>query len=255
MTSNEQRIKSTIKSLLKKQGATYAKLAAELGVSLPTIRRLLTSDSLSIERLTKICEFLKITLPELVQISFREQKSTEPLSEETEVFFVKNPELYTILRYLGRGIGVADISRQFNLSSKRIHEYLRKLEALKLIQVQKSEVVRILVRWPAPWRKNGPLFKKFGRDLYWRAVDHFYEKTVQSDGDYNKGFYFFMDSVLLSESTYEEYVLEVRQLKEKYYHLSQIEQKSFPHHQLKVVNVLLGIDQVDILTRAMGAPK
>lgn len=74
MISNEQRIKFTIKGLLKKQGANYEKLADELGVSLPTVRRLLTSDSLSVERLSKICDFLKITFPELIQLSFREQQ-------------------------------------------------------------------------------------------------------------------------------------------------------------------------------------
>lgn len=255
MISNEQRIKFTIKGLLKKQGANYEKLADELGVSLPTVRRLLTSDSLSVERLSKICDFLKITFPELIQLSFREQKETEPLSEELEEFFIKHPDMYTLLRYLGRGIEVSDISKQFNLSPKKVQDYLRKLESLKLIQVQKNSFVRILVRWPAPWRKNGPLFRKFGRNLYWRAVDYFYEKTIQNDGVNNKGFYFFLDSVLLYQTTYEEYVRDVQQLKEKYHHLSQIEQKSFPPNQLKVVNALLGVDQVDLLARVMDAPK
>ena len=256
MIGNEERIKSTIKQLLKKQGANYKKLASELGVSLPTVRRFLTSDSLSIERLSKICDFLKITFPELIQISFHEQKETEPLSEELEEIFVKHPDMYTVLRYLGRGIEIADISKQFNLSPKRVQEYLQKLESLKLIQIQKNNFVHVLIRWPAPWRKNGPLFKKFGRDLYWRAVDHFYEKTIQNDGVYNnKGFYFFLDSVLLSHSTYEEYVRDVRQLKEKYYHLSQIEQKSLQPNELKVINALLGIDQVDLLAKVMASPK
>lgn len=98
MIGNEERIKSTIKQLLKKQGANYKKLASELGVSLPTVRRLLTSDSLSIERLSTICDFLKITFPELIQISFHEQKETEPLSEELEEIFVKHPDMYTVLR-------------------------------------------------------------------------------------------------------------------------------------------------------------
>lgn len=256
MLSEEKRIKQSIKKLLKNQGITYSELADHMGLSLPTIRRSLTSDSISIDRLSKICSFLKITLPELIQISFLDSKETEPLSEENEKHFVKHPDAYTILRYIGKGIKVDDISENFQLSEKRMTSYLDQLESLNLIRVEKNRNVRLLVRWPAPWRTNGPLFKSFSKSLFYRAVDHFHEKTVQkSHSSISEEFYFFLDSILLSKASYKQYILDLKKIKDNYYHLSQVEKNTFSNKELKVVNVLFGIDKVDLLSKVMNRPK
>lgn len=256
MVDPEKRIKQTIKELLKKQGANYSDLAKGLHISLPTVRRILSSESLSIERLIKICDFLKITFDELMQMSLRQTEKPQALSEEQEQFFVKHPATYSFLRLLGRGYTLSQIASQFSLEPKNIKEHLKKLDSLNLIQVQRNETVKILIHWPAPWRLNGPLMRKYGRNIYWRAVDHFYEKSQSSsEGSKNgQSYYFFLDSLFLSDSTYAEYVREISQLKEKYSHLSRIEQKSLPPTKLRVVNALLGIDEVDLLTELMSKP-
>ena len=54
---------TTIKRQLKLQGKTYRDVAAALGLSEASVKRLLTSDTLGVDRLVEISNMLGFTLP------------------------------------------------------------------------------------------------------------------------------------------------------------------------------------------------
>ena len=58
---------TTIKRQLKVQGKTYRDVAAALGLSEASVKRLLTSDSFGGDRLVEISNLLGFTLAELAQ--------------------------------------------------------------------------------------------------------------------------------------------------------------------------------------------
>ena len=51
-----QKIREAIKKLMKKSGYQYLNLAQALQVSLPTVKRIMTRDDISLERLLSICD-------------------------------------------------------------------------------------------------------------------------------------------------------------------------------------------------------
>ncbi len=58
---------ATLKRQLKLQGKTYRDVAAATGLSEPSVKRLFSSGTLSIDRLVEVCSLLGFTLAELAQ--------------------------------------------------------------------------------------------------------------------------------------------------------------------------------------------
>jgi DNA-directed RNA polymerase specialized sigma24 family protein len=65
--SEVSQLLSTIKRQLKLQGKTYRDVAAALQLSEASVKRLLTSDTLGVDRLVEISNMLGFTLAELAQ--------------------------------------------------------------------------------------------------------------------------------------------------------------------------------------------
>lgn len=67
---------ATLKQHLKAAGMTYRDVALALDLSEPSVKRLLASGRLTVERLAQFCELLGLTMAELLQEA---ERSTPPL--------------------------------------------------------------------------------------------------------------------------------------------------------------------------------
>lgn len=254
MTSEEHRIKSIIKSLLKKSGMTYSDLAISLDISLPTVRRILTTESLSIERLVKICDILGTTFTDVIDMTKQPDLELRFLTEEQEIFFCKQPAHYSYLRCLGRGMSTDEIAHEFNLTSKQTDMFTAELEILGLIK-RTGRDWKMLIKWPANFRFPGPLQEKFFSSIGTTFLRHLEIKTLDDKRGYGKDFYYFINPLLLVEDSYRKLVQDISDLQLKYKHISESERKRNHWSKLVRATSLFGVDKIDLLDQVMGSPK
>jgi len=251
LSVEETRIKGVLKGMMKKRGLHHADLAEALGVSVPTVRRFMTKEHLSVERLVKVCEWLGVSFYEVVEMSRTGSPEVNLLSEEQEEFFAAFPRYFTYLRYLGRGLTPAEIETKYSLKPTSTQWYLTELEAHGLIAVNSAGAVRFLVKWPPALRFPGPLQKKFFRATHRKLIDHLEDLSV-SKRQIEDGFYFMIDSVMLKDETYRQYMLEMKALFEKYTSIGRLEAQTSKPGELQVAAAVLGAARMDPLTAAMG---
>src|SRR3546814_4016156 len=84
MAERDQLLRA-LKQVLKLRGMRYSDLARGLGVSEPTVKRMLSTGRIDLARLERICGLLDIDLFELVRVARgarAEREHLEPVQEE-----------------------------------------------------------------------------------------------------------------------------------------------------------------------------
>src|SRR5688572_10293253 len=85
-----------LKRQLRSAGVTYVQVGAALELSEASIKRLMTSGDLSLDRLQVICALCGIDLFDLVQIAERERRSLSQLDEAFEAELVADEKLLLV---------------------------------------------------------------------------------------------------------------------------------------------------------------
>lgn len=130
-----QRIKEAIKELLKKKGLTYENLAEELECSVPTIKRILGPEELSLNRLLQLCEILDVTLSDLEVMTKSLKEEAPHFTPEQEEFLAKNKNFFAYLMQIYSGETPKAIAQKHGLTDRSTDKYLIGLEKKELIHV------------------------------------------------------------------------------------------------------------------------
>jgi len=107
----------SIRAHLKARGYTYRQLGGAIGVSEPTVKRILSTNDCTIERLEEICQFLNIELAQLVKSTPKKRKLIEQLTRKQETV------LGACLRFCVNGLMAGDcrdLQRKRNDRKQRI---------------------------------------------------------------------------------------------------------------------------------------
>lgn len=254
MLSEEKQIKTTIKKLMKKKGLDQKALAQRLHVSLPTVRRVLTKERLTIDRLAAICRILEIGLNELMAIAITHDKQPTFIDQKQEEFFAKNPHYYLYLRYLARGMTPQEVQQEFKLSKDSTRKYVTKLETLGLIKMKDNKAI-LLIQWPHSFRFPGPMQKLFLQPAGRAMVDHLAEQSVNNQPGWSSEFFYFVNSLRLSPQNYKKCVSEYAELVKKYNHISSVDVETLNWRQLVTAASITGIDRIDFFERIAGPLK
>lgn len=155
-----QKIKSVIKDLLKKKGIKYEDLAEEMECSVPTIKRILGPEELTLNRLLQLCEILNVELADLEVLTKDVSKKAETFTAAQEDFLVKNPHFFAYLMKLLSGETPKQIAELNGLTQKSTDKYLIGLEKNELIRVTGGQKVKpIFTSSPTLGDRLGALFK------------------------------------------------------------------------------------------------
>ena len=93
-------ILAALKPLLKARGITYKALGAELGLSEPSIKRMLSGHTMTLARLNRILEVLGTDLFELARLAQRERTLPRELTLQQEEALAKDARLLTVFHLL-----------------------------------------------------------------------------------------------------------------------------------------------------------
>ena len=124
-----------VKEQLKHSGITYRDLAKALGMSEAGIKKVLSKDDLSLKRLLSICEVLKISFGDLVDESEALSQKVSRFTDEQIEFFVEILSYFNFyMQTAYEQKTVQQIQVESKISARSVNKYLKKLEALSLIE-------------------------------------------------------------------------------------------------------------------------
>lgn len=167
-----------LKQSLKNQQKTYHDLAVGLGVSEVTIKRIFMERDCKWRRLVDICDFLNLSISEVLAEMDQRPEQKLYLSLAVEQAMADDPNLYSVFILLREKMSLAEIAAQYNISENQLFKYAYKLEKLRIVEVHPGNEIRFLVKGILHLREQGPLQKliwdvhlQFVRDCFQRREE------------------------------------------------------------------------------------
>lgn len=155
-----------IKIQIRNQGLTVERFAQEMSVPLPTLKRWLRGEGVSLASWVRMLDSLGLTLSDVASTvsepTFKQFEYT--VSQEKEL--AKVPGLIAFFQELLTGKDADLIAQKHKLSSRSVAFYLRRLAAIDLIIWGEDRNIKIKTRGEPQWRKNGELAKAFRNKVF-----------------------------------------------------------------------------------------
>ena len=152
---------STLKQRLKAAGMTYRDVAQALDLSEPSVKRLLASGRLTVERLAQFCELLGLTMAELLQEAERSTPRLQTLTREQEAQLVSNEKLLLVAVCALNHWSLEDIVSAYCVSKAECIKHLLVLERMGLADLKPGNRIRLLVARDFDWLPDGPIRRFF----------------------------------------------------------------------------------------------
>lgn len=162
------RIIDTLKRQLKVRDITYKGLAERLDLSESAVKHMFSTGNFSLRRLDDVCAVLELDFGDLVDISESHEQKIEQLSDENEREIVDDISLLLVTYCLINYWTFDEIITRYRISPEAGLKYLRRLDRMRVIELQPGDRVRLLVANNFSWRKNG-------------AIERFFRSRVQSE--------------------------------------------------------------------------
>ena len=217
------KVKEALKYLLKKNSKTYQDLSEELDVSLSTVKRMLTAESLSIEKLGKILSWLNVNLSDLQLIIDSLSSKRVMFTEKQEQFLSKDIRYYNYLDKIIQGMTPDQIKQKYNLSDKKNQKYLIDLENQGLIYVTNNGEVKS--KYLTTWSHHGPIKKHLVKKVNERMNGYFLNKQLSNEFD-ETTFKLGYNIIWMPQNTYMKFIEELEKVRVKYMAHADMERKA-----------------------------
>lgn len=159
------KLSQQLRASLKELNLTHEQFARRLGVSLPTARRWLKGEGISLSDWGRVLETLGLDLEEFVRKAGVPSKRQFTYTEAQEAALANTPGLLAYLDLLLAGKTAGQIAKAHSLKAADSTYYLAKLEKLELIEWLPGDRVKVLVEGEPRWNPGGPLAKKFREQI------------------------------------------------------------------------------------------
>ncbi|MNK11911.1 hypothetical protein D3C87_299620 [compost metagenome] len=149
-----------LKRSLKAKNILYRDLAKALNLSESSVKRILSSKSLSLDRLEEICRVADLSFSEVVRSANLEDGQTQVvLSYDQEEALAENARLLHYYMMLYEGKTPQKIEREYSISSAEAKKFLFQLDRLNLIELHPRDKVKFRRQGFVRFRRDGPVGK------------------------------------------------------------------------------------------------
>jgi hypothetical protein len=210
--SEVSQLLTTIKRQLKLQGKTYRDVAASLQLSEASVKRLLTSDTLGVDRLVEISNMLGFTLAELAQEAAVTETRLRTLTATQEKELVSDTRLLLVAVCALNHWTMQDMLAVYKLSEAECLQKLLHLDRLHLIALMPGNRIRLNVARDFDWLPEGPIRRYFRTEGLNDFLDSGFDRPEQSLA-FTHG--------MLTESALARMQAELRQLRARFAELHQ----------------------------------
>jgi transcriptional regulator with XRE-family HTH domain len=159
--TESQRITQALKRLLKKKGLTYRRIAQSMSVSEPTVKRMFSRESFTLDRVLQLTSLLGITLSDLALEAEQSGPSIRTLTEAQEKELVSDRQLLLVAICVLNGWRAGEIVETYRISMPECVRKLVRLDKLGLITLQPGNRVRLNIARDFDWIRQGPIQRFF----------------------------------------------------------------------------------------------
>lgn len=151
---------AALKRSLKAKNILYRDLAKALNLSESSVKRILSSKSLSLERLEEICRVADLSFSEVVEAAnLEDSQQTTFLSDEQEEALAENARLLHYYMMLYEGKTPQKIEREYVINTTESKKFLFQLDRLNLIELHPRDKVKVRRHGFIRFRRDGPVGK------------------------------------------------------------------------------------------------
>ena len=165
------RLVEALKVCLRARGMTYAALAKKLGVSEPTVKRMFSRGSFTLDRIERILEAIELDLQELARLAREGSPAPAELTNDQEAALARDERLFSVFWLIQNQWSFAEILAAFTITRAELTAAYARLERLKLIRWGPRDRARLLVRRDFRWRDGGPVKKTYGQRVMSEFLD------------------------------------------------------------------------------------
>ena len=205
-------IVESLKKVLKARGMTYADLARALKLSTPTVKRLFSERSFTLERLEEILRVLETDFYEVARMSRGANGAKGELSIEQEAALARDPRLFSIFWLITNEWRFDEIVAEFRISAAQLTGFYARLDRLRLIDWRPGNQARLRAPKHYVWRRGGPLRKAYGL----KVINEFMRSRFDSpvDAFHFEALELSSESALVVKRRLERLAAEINQLVE-----------------------------------------
>lgn len=176
-----ERIIESLKTHLKLRGLSYRDLAQAWGLSESSVKRIMSSPEVSLERIESACRLMDLPMGDFFkQINFEKEAGLVYLTHEQEMRLSKDPEALHYFLLLNEGRTPSEITREYSVSSEKSIRILNLLDKWQLIELHPQNRIKRKVLGNLRFRKNGPL----GKHLEAIVRSEFLQSTFEKEDEY-----------------------------------------------------------------------
>lgn len=170
---------ATLKRLLKARGLTYRDVAAGLGLSETSVKRLFSSERFTVERLERLAGLLGYSLSELMAEVGSRVERLQALTVDQESRLVRDDRLMLVAVCAFNHWGVDDIVATYRLTRAECLKHLLVLDRMGLLALLPGDRIRLKVARDFDWLPDGPIRRHF----IVRNLADYVDSRFDGDGD------------------------------------------------------------------------
>ena len=153
----QQQIFAVLKQQLHAQGKTYADLAKHLDVSESSIKRLFANQSVTLERLLEICQYLQLNFAELARWVDEQRPVLDQLTLAQEKQLMQDPKLILVAVCMMNHWPIEAVIEHYQVDLPECILKLTQLDKMGMLQLLPNNRVRLRVSQQFNWQPNGPI--------------------------------------------------------------------------------------------------
>jgi AcrR family transcriptional regulator len=155
----KSQIVAELKRALRASGHTYTEVAKTLDLSVASVKRLFSTEDLSLERVDQICELIGLDLREILDRALDRAEPVNQLTVSQETELIADPKLLFMTWLVVIRTPFEEMVRDYEFTEREALQYLIRLDRMKVIELQPGNRVRLLVSRHFSWRPGGPVQK------------------------------------------------------------------------------------------------
>ena len=159
--SQSRRLVDALKRALRTRGVAYADVAARLGLSESSVKRLFSSGGFSLERLEAAAELAHLDLLELARLADEQRARVPSLAAAQEEELVGDPALLLVAVCVLNRWPFERILERYRLDEPRLVGLLARLDRMGLVELLPGNRVRLLIARNFAWLPDGPIHRFF----------------------------------------------------------------------------------------------
>ena len=157
--AQKTQIVAELKRALRATGHTYADVAKALELSVASVKRLFSTEELSLQRVDQICDLVGLSLRDILDRAAERSDPTDQLTLAQESQLIADPKLLFMTWLVLIRTPFEEMVQEYYFTEREALQYLIRLDRLKVIELQPGNRVRLLVSRHFAWRAGGPVQK------------------------------------------------------------------------------------------------